>query len=469
MGKEIETKRDKKSEFILTGNLYKVILKLAIPIMLANLIQTIYNLTDTYFVSRIGDIEVGAVGMVWPIIFCFIGLGGGISLGAVALISQSIGAKDESAARKASGQIIIFSFLLGIVMCLLGYVVSPFILRAMGATGQIYTLAWRYLSIIYIGIPFMYVFFAFQAIEQAQGNMTLPMLLSGVSVVLNIVLDVLFILVLGLGVAGAAYATIIARVLLGIFSMIYYFASSKRMYKPTIRELRPNFGIIAKICKIGIPASVGQVTTAVGFIVVNGFVLSYGSSVLTAFVIGNRIVSLAVMPCFGIGSALSTIVGQHLGAGYIDRTKRVLYAAAKVSVMVGAVGVILLLFTREPFIRAFTDDNNVIAQALDYSLMITLALPLMGIYNVWTGFFIGAGNGTFSMLTMISRLWIFRIPSILVLKYVIHMNEYAIWYPIIISNALACLLGFALYKRGNIFRSFLANKRQMESSTIKEG
>ena len=101
----------------------------------------------------------------------------------------------------------------------------------------------------------------------------------------------------------------------------------------------------------------------------------------------------------------------------------------------------------------FTQSPNVIAHAKEYALIITLAMPLMTIFNIWTGLFIGAGKGTFSMIVMMSRLWVYRIPSILVLKYIFHMNEYAIWYPMIISNMLACLTGYVLYKRGNIFRS----------------
>ncbi len=445
--------KDLRRDSILHDNLYKIILKLSLPIMLSNLIQTFYNLADSYFVSRMGETELNAIGVVWPIIFAIIGLGSGLSLGAVALISNHIGANKKEDAKLAAAQILSYLFILGIVMGLLGYWLAPSILKLMNVTGETFIYATQYLDIMFFSIPFMYLFFAFQSIEQAQGNMKLPMIFSGISVILNIFLDPVFIFVLDLGVRGAAIATIISRILLGAGGIIFFFASKKTSYKPKFRQLMPNIKVIGEISKTGVPASLGQVTSSVGFMAINGLVLSYGADVLTAFIIGNRIVSLVMMPCMGIGSALSTIVGQNIGAGYAERAKSALAKAFQVSLMMAVLGIAILLILSEGFITLFTDSPAVIAHAKEYALIITLAMPLMTIFNIWTGLFIGAGKGTFSMIVMMSRLWVYRIPSILILKYIFHINEYAIWYPMIISNFLACLTGFVLYRRGNIFRS----------------
>lgn len=451
-------KKDIRRENILAGNLYKVILSLSLPIMLSNLIQTFYNLADSYFVSRLGEIQLNAIGVVWPIVFAMIGLGAGLSLGAVALISRHIGAGNEKDAKVASAQIISYLFVLGIIMAVVGYFASPWILKLMQVTGETYEYSMQYLNIIFIGVPFMYLFFAFQAIEQSQGNMTLPMIFSGISVVLNIILDPVFIFVLDMGVQGAALATILTRVSLGIASITFYFLSNKTKYKPTLKQLMPNFKVIGEISKTGVPASLGQVTSSVGFMVLNGLVLSYGNDVLTAFIIGNRIVSLVMMPCMGIGSALSTIVGQNIGAQLIKRAKQALHKAFHVSMVLATLGITVLLILSSNFIMVFTDNPIVIEHAIEYALIITLAMPLMSIFNLWTGLFIGAGKGTFSMIVMMSRLWIYRIPSIMLLKYVFNMDEHAVWYPMIISNVLACLTGLILYKRGNIFPNVVEKK-----------
>ncbi|MBN2879766.1 MAG: MATE family efflux transporter [Clostridia bacterium] len=443
-------KKDKKRNFILTGNLYKVIISLSMPIMLSNLIQTFYNLADSYFVSRMGEYQLNAVGVVWPIVFTIIGLGTGLSLGAVAVISNDIGAGKPESARLASAQIITFLLALGIAMGTIGYLASPLILRLMQVSGVTYEYAMEYLNIIFIGTPFMYLFFAFQSIQQSQGNMALPMIFSGVSVVMNIVLDPVFIFVLDMGVKGAALATIISRIALGVFSIAYYFLSKKTKYKPNFAQLKPDWNVIGQISRTGIPASLGQTTTSIGFMVINGLVLSYGDNVLTAFIIGNRIVSLITMPSMGIGNALSAIVGQNSGAELMHRTKEALSKAFQVSMAFVVFGIALLLIFGMDFIVLFTDDINVITYAQEYALIITLALPLMGIFSIWTGLFIGLGKGIYSMIVMMSRLWIYRIPSILVLKYIFDVNQFAVWYPVIISNALSCLTGLYLYRRLNL-------------------
>jgi len=462
----VVNKKDLRREQILHGNLYKVIITLSLPIMLSNLIQTFYNLVDSYFVSILGELELTSIGVGWPIIFSIIGLGGGISRGAVALISKHVGANEKEGAKLASAQIISFSFLLGIVMSVIGFLVTPYILNLMQVTGELYDIALQYINIIFIGVPFMYLFFAFQAIEQAQGNMVLPMILSGASVVLNIILDPIFIFSFDLGVPGAAIATILSRIALGIFSIAYYFISNKTKYKPSLPMLLPNVKVIAQICKTGVPASVGQVTASIGFMVLNGLVLSYGVDVLAAYIIGNRIVSLVMMPCMGIGNALSTIIGQNLGAGLVSRAKEALGKAFVVSLSMAAVGITFLLFMSEGFIKIFTDSPSVIEYANEFALIITLAMPLMSIFDIWNGLFIGANRGTFAMIVMMSRLWVYRIPSILIFKYIFHIDEHAIWYPMIISNVLACLTGFVLYKRGNIFTNTM--HVDLEELSLKE-
>lgn len=469
MSESAVNKKDIRREQILKGNLYKVIMTLSLPIMLSNLIQTFYNLADSYFVSRLGEIQLNAIGVVWPIVFAMIGLGAGLSLGAVALISKNIGAGKEQEAKMASAQIISYLFVLGIIMSAVGYLISPWILKLMKVSGETYIYSRQYLNIIFMGVPFMYLFFAFQSIEQSQGNMTLPMIFSGISVVLNIVLDPIFIFVLDMGVQGAALATILTRIALGIGSIAFYFFSRKTKYKPTLKQLVPNFKVIGEISKTGVPASFGQVTSSIGFMVLNGLVLSYGDDVLTAFIIGNRIVSLVMMPCMGIGSALSTIVGQNIGAQLVNRAREALHKAFHSSLVLSAVGIAVLLIMSKGFIMLFTDSLAVIEYAREYALIITLAMPLMSIFNLWTGLFIGAGKGTFSMIVMMSRLWVYRIPSILLLKYVFQMDEHAVWYPMIISNVLACLTGYVLYKRGDIFGRVM-NKVQIEEDAeiIKE-
>ena len=165
MGSTSSIKKDQRREQIISGSLYKVIITLSLPIMLSNFIQTLYNLADTYFVARfLGELQMNAIGIIWPIVFSIIGLGGGLSLGAVALISKHIGADDKEGAKKASGQILVYLFSLGVILSILGYFISPYILNMMKVTGETYKYALQYLNIIFYSVPFTFLFFAFQSI-----------------------------------------------------------------------------------------------------------------------------------------------------------------------------------------------------------------------------------------------------------------------------------------------------------------
>ena len=429
----------------MTGGLYRLIIKLSLPIMLSNLIHTVYSLTDTYFVSIIGDDQVAAVGFVWPMIFMYMALGLGVAMGSRAIISQSIGAGDSDRAIEASGQTISFMFLLSFAFSALGIVAVPWIIKAMGGEGVIYTDGLSYSRIILAGIPLMYVFFAYQTIKEAEGDMVTPMIVLVGSVVLNMGLDPLFIIVFKWGVKGAAWATTISR-LVAAFALIPLILKNKNsnIYK-SLKHLRPRKDMILAILKIGAPSGIGRVTAALGFMVLNTFIVSYGNHVMTAFVIGNRINSLVMMPSMGIGNATTTIIGQNIGAGNIARTRKALHKTLIVSVGFSLAGMAVLYVFKAGIFRIFTDTASVIESGMNLTDIIALTLPLMAIFQVMSGFFIGTKHTIMAMMGDIVRLWVLRLPMIALFKYVFHMNEYAIWWPLLISNVLIDIMFMIMY------------------------
>ncbi len=435
----------KKRNEVLEGGLYKLIVKLSLPIMLSNLIQTVYSLTDTYFVSLIGDDPVAAVGFVWPVIFMYMALGLGVALGARGIISQRLGAGDLEGAEQASGQTLSFMMITSVVLSALGIIFLPDVLKLMGATGVIYEEGLSYARIIILGMPMMYAFFAFQTIKQSEGDMVTPMFILIFSVVLNIFLDPLFILTFDMGVNGAAIATTISRfVALGPVLFIIL-RNKESLISRAFKKLRIHGQTIKEILKVGMPSGIGRVTSAIGFMVMNGFILDYGNSVMTAFVIGNRITSLVMMPAMGIGSATTTIIGQNMGAGNMQRTKEALRKTLTVSLAFSVIGVTILMLLKKQMIGVFTDTELVTKSAINYTNMVVMALPLMAIFQAMSGFFIGTKHTMMSMTGDLVRLWGLRIPLILLFKFVFKMDEYAIWWPMLISNVLADILYMTMY------------------------
>ena len=443
--KENTTIEQKRRQDILSGGLYKLIIKLSLPIMLSNLIQTIYSLTDTYFVSMIGDEPVAAVGFVWPMIFMYMALGLGVSLGARGIISQRIGSDDYEGAAQASGQTISFMVIASLALSILGIIFVPYILKLMGGSGTILSDGISYSRIIIMGMPLMYTFFAYQTITQSEGNMMTPMYVLIFSIVLNIILDPIFILVLDWGVKGAALATTISR-FAALGPVVYMLLKNKNsIVSKSLKHLRMHKETIKEILKIGMPSGVGRVTSAVGFMVMNGFIISYGTYVMTAFVIGNRITSLVMMPVMGIGSAITTIIGQNIGAQNIERAKQTLKKTLVVSMGFSIIGITILLLLKTQFIGLFTSTPKVIESAVNYTNVVMISLPLMAVFQSMSGFFIGTKHTMISMAGDLARLWGIRIPLILLFKFGFHMDEYAIWWPMLLSNFLADILYLIMY------------------------
>ncbi|MEC9488144.1 MAG: MATE family efflux transporter [Halanaerobium sp.] len=439
---------EEKQELILKGDIIQAIKILAVPIMLNNFIQTIYNLTDTFWVSKIGAVEVAAITLIWPVIFLSMSLGVGINIAGNALISQYTGSQQKKRAAKVAGQILSFSIIFSSILAVLGYFLAPYIISLMGGEGELYNKAVAFLQIIFIGMPTMFSFFAFFSIKQGQGDTVTPMKFSAAAVTMNIILDPIFIFTLNMGIEGAAWATVISR---SIFSAIAIFTlfTSREGIKLHLKDLHLNREILSNVIKIGIPSSIGQSTAALGFSVLNAFIVSFGSTTLAAFGIGNRINSLILMPAMGVGNALATIVGQNLGAEQVDRAKEAIKKSILISITFLAVGGITVFFLSEKVIGLFTDNPEVLAQGTYYLKLISISIPLMGIFQSFVGTFQGSGHTLSAMLVMGGRLWGIRIPLILLFKNYYHLGPSSVWYAMVLSNALICLISYGIFLTGN--------------------
>ncbi len=437
-------------EKILRGNLKKAILTLALPIMLGNAVQTIYQVVDLFWVSRLaeGDNAVAAVNFVWPIIFVTIAFGIGINIAGTSIISQFTGLNKEREARQVAGQLLSFSFLFSLILGLLGFFWGRHLLLLTGAEGAMLELSWDFLQIIFAGMPTMFVFFAFQSIKQGQGDTLTPMILAGSSVVLNIILDPIFMFTLNMGISGAAWATVVSRALASFAGLYLIFATDNGL-RVLPGDLPFRVKLLKKIVRVGLPAALGNSVEGLGFMVLNIFVLSFGSFTVAAFGIGNKINSLVLMPAMGIGMALAAIVGQNLGADQIDRATRAVKEAIKIAVLILAVGGGTLFFLAPRVVGIFSSEPVVLEQGIYYLRLISLSIPLMGIFQPFVGAFQGSGHTVTAMLITTGRLWGLRIPLILLLNNLTPLAEKSVWYAMAASNLLICIVAFALFARGH--------------------
>lgn len=425
----------------------KVILILSLPIMLGNLIQTLYNLADTFWVGKLGTDEIAALGLVFPFIFLMLAFGIGMNVAGTALISQHIGSDNHKDATAIAGQLFTLSAIFSILVSVVGYISIPNILSLIGDNTRVQLFATQYLQIMFLGAPTIFLFFVFNAVKHGQGDTITPMILNASGVILNIVLSPIFIFTLDLGVQGAALATIFSRGLFMIYA-IYTLFSHRNGIKLAMHDLIPNKQLILQVLKIGLPASIGTSATAFGFIILNSFVVSFGSATLAAFTIGNQINSLVLMPAMGIGNSLASIVGQNLGADNKERAKLAFRTALSLSIPFMAVGGFLLFLLAPQSVGFFTSDPSVLSEGVKYARLISLSLPLMAIFQSLIGVFQGSGHTIYGMFLEMGRLWGLRIPMIVIFKNITNWGSASVWYAMVISNVLICIVGIFIYLKG---------------------
>jgi len=320
----------------------------------------------------------------------------------------------------------------------------------MGASGNLEKFSITYLRLTFLDMPFMFLYFNINSMMTAEGNMITPTILGGFSAILNVILDPIFIFTFNMGIAGAAIATVISRVVLALIGVIVV-KKMDNAIKPNFTNFKFNREKIDDIVSVALPSAIGQSGSALGFIVLNGFIASFGTATMAAYGMVNRITSLVMQPAAGIGAALTSIIGQNMGADQLDRAKEGYRKAVLFAVIVGILGCLLVLrFDTEiiDFFMGKNDSKEVIDQALEYLVYAALFTPLMGLFNIFQGVFQGSGHTKYSMYMEVGRLWFVRLPMILFFKHFTNLGPTGVWIAMSVSNLIVCIYGFIIYRSG---------------------
>lgn len=449
---------NKKSniEFITNGNITDVIFKLSIPLMISNLIKTLYGITDGIYVARISSEDYAATSFTWPVLYLFIAVGLGVSVAATSLMSQRLGARKLKDCSIYAMHTLILTTVLGVIFSILGVITAPSIVRWMGATGSFEYKSYIFLAINSVGLLFDMIFFGYQSILNSQGRTKSMTIISTISSITNVVIDPFFIFdnVLGIpglnmGLAGAAWATVISKVLLVVFAIIVVKKESE--IEVSFKNFKLDMGIIKHIFSIAIPASLGSSGEAIGFTVLNGFIQSYGTTTLAAFSMGNRLSDIFNQGAIGIGMALTSITGQNIGAGKKERSKDIFKRANIIITFFSLASAIIILLFKDQLLSIFIKDRSDIElwrQASEYMYFSAIITFFMGYFSAINGFFQGVGKTKLTMYLSLARLWVLRLPLIMLLKSLTNLGSTGIWISMLVSNALTVIVGFIIYKRG---------------------
>jgi len=440
------------SQEILHGPILSSLLRLAWPVMLSNLFQTLYNFVDRFWLARSSTVAIAGLQLAWPLIFLVISLGAGMTVAGTALVAQYTGAQRRDQANLAAGQVLSFTLALSFVLALVGVLIARPILGLMGAEPALMAASSSYLRIIFAGIPLTFGTFIVTSLLNGAGDTLTPMILMSISVAANIVLDPFFIFGWGpfpeWGISGAAIATLISRGLITVVGFALLFSGRAGLH---IRRhhLRPRWKMIRHILSIGGLASIGQTGTALGFSIMNGALARIGTSVLGAFGIGNSFISLVLMPSMGLGQATATMVGQNLGATQPHRARRSAWTGMALSSSILSIAAVFVILFRGHLIQFFTADLEVIRLGRDMLLLVGFAFPFMGIIEVVRGTYQGSGHTGYSMGFDLFRLWALRVPLVYILAFTLGMAANGVWWAMLASNFGTALVSLLFFMTGN--------------------
>lgn len=446
--------RDRAQLMLHEPNLYKAFIILALPVFGANFMKAFNDMVDTYFIGQMADSAAAQAGMSlsWPLINILLSFQVGFAVAGVAIISRLLGAGDEKDARDYAGNLVTVSLILGVFINIALYLLAPGVVKLMvlGATGGAYEAAVTYIQVRSFEMIFTFLFAAFQSIRQAQGDTLTPVLLSVAAVVVNIALTAWFVQGMGLGVFGAGLATVIGQAVIAPVCLVLLFHPGLS-FRLTRSELKLRKVIVRPLTRLALPSAGSQALASLGFLVLQSVIYSYGDAVTAAFSVGNKISNMLLMPVLALGSVLAAFVGQNLGAGDGRRAFRCYQVSRNIAFVMAVVGSLCIYPFRAGVVNLLTNDPATQAAAMDYIFWVLLTQPLMALFQNYLGAFNGSGRTGYAFLMATARLWVIRLPLILIFKTFTDVGSAGIWYAMNLSNLLILVLGAFLLRRMDCF------------------
>lgn len=428
------------------------IFHLAWPLVISNAFQTIYNIVDSYFLGKLGAIQFSASTVTWPVIFTFISLAIGFSNAGIAIVSQNYGKRDLQAVKKSTGQLYLVTISIGLLSTFFGIAFAYPIIKAIAGTKSVSIIpyAMSYYIVDMLGLPLVFVINATTSAMRAVGDSQFGMRITLYMNLLNIIFDPLLIFGIGpfpkLGVAGAAWATNIGRFVAAGIS-IYHVVSKRAIVAISKHDLKPDWRIVTLIFKLGLPSALGMSITSAGFAMIMKYVAMFGPAVISAYGIGNRITNLVSMVSFGLAGAVSTMVGQFVGARrFEDAEKTVRKAFFWNVVIIGVLSLITFLYGKE-VTKFFINDPEVIVMGEIFFKYVSFSMPIFTAYMIYNNALIGAGKTLLTMIGDILRLWGIRIPIIAFLS--ITLGFKGIFIGMIISNLIVFFITYLFFRFSN--------------------
>ncbi|TCJ12695.1 MATE family efflux transporter [Flaviaesturariibacter flavus] len=460
-----------KRKALLEGPILQSLLRLAIPIVLANLLQAGYQIVDAFWVGRLGGAAVAAVSVSTPVTFLTLGLGTGFAIAGSVLIAQYYGAGDHRMVGHVAAQTLLMVIVVSLLLGTVAFIFAPDFLRLLKVAPEVYQGALGFMRVSFVGLVFNFSFFVFQSIMRGVGNATVPVWIVLGTVILNFALDPLFIFgwgpVPGYGVMGAALATLSTQVVAALAGFLILLRGRRGVHL-RLADFRPDGKHIRRAFNIGLPASVEQSMRALGLTVMTFLIASFGTETVASYGAGSNLLQVVMIPALGLSMAISTLVGQNIGAGQIARAARI----GKLGAMLGFSALTILgvmAYLLAPQLVAFfvPEDPAVIRGGSEFLRTMCLAWGFLGLQMSLSGVLRASGNMVQVMMLTIISQWVLQFPLAWMLAEKSGMAARGIWLAFPVTNIVMSLVTMGIYARGDWKKGRLTDESSVLSRAVR--
>ena len=439
--KQFFTRRDVN---MTSGNVYGLLIRFAVPLLLGNLFQQLYNTVDTWVVGNyVGKEAFSAVGTVSPIINMLIGTFLGLSIGAGVVISQYYGAKQEQKVSETVHTALVMTAILGVLFTFIGVLMTPPMLRLMKTPAEVFPEAQRYLTIYFSGIFGLLLYNMGAGILRAVGDSQRPFYFLVLSTTLNIGLDLLFVIVFHMGVAGVAYATIIAQGLSAVLVLLLLMRA-KNCVRVSLRALKLHMDPLKKIVKVGVPAALQRAITSFSNVFVQSYINYFGADVMGGWTAYTKVDAFLFLPMQSVSSGATTFVGQNLGVNDVARAKKGIRVAMVIAMACNLIIMVPVIVFAPALVRFFNGTPEVITYGTLFLRMMSPFYVLCCVNQILAGSLRGAGDSKTPMFIMLGSFVLFRQIYLFVVTHFISnaIVPVAMSYP---AGWLVCSVATVIY------------------------
>lgn len=428
---------------MINGNIAKSIIVFSLPLLAGNLFQQFYNTVDSIVVGNfVGKEALAAVGSTSSIINMIVGFFMGLSMGASVVISQYYGADDDRKVHDSVHTSIVMTFIVGIIMTFIGVMISPILLQAMKTPTDVMAEATLYLRIYFLGILGLMVYNMGSAILRAIGDSKKPLYFLIFASIINVILDLVFVIGFKLGVAGVALATICAQCMSALLILVVLM-KTEASYALIIKDLKLHQDIFVRMLKVGLPAALQQSITSFSNIFVQGYVNAFGSSAMAGWSAYVKIDQFILLPMQSIALASTTFVGQNVGAKNIERARKGVKTSLIISLTITISLSILLNVFGVPLLSVFSQEKEVIEYGRLFLKIFTPFYFAICFTQIYAGALRGTGDSKAPMIMMVFSFVIFRQISLYFgTKIFDSINYVAFSYPM---GWMLCALLMSIY------------------------